>query len=1351
MTGKDSRLQTSAVTSNTTRDNARPQRGQRTDRLFRQRIAVILAFSTVILALVLDTIFSYFSVNQLNADARQVAHTLEVIDVIHAARDELATFTRGVDDSQSVTQEQALVQFETSQRRLTDLLRELSGLTSDNPVQQERLPEIRDAVKEFFAAMVSAAENGLQEPMPWSAFVRLDSNQRGLRQRVLAGLQQMEQEERGLLGIREAQNAQTYSWALIRILLTGVGGLVLIGTFVELVRQHLTAREAVTSELQEQRELLHATLAGIGDGVIATDPQGLVTFMNPVAEQLTGWTEADSIGRALDEVCIIENESTRARVENPALRAMAENRIQGLANHSVLIARNSVIRPIDDSAAPIRNVKGHVTGSVLIFRDISERRQRERELADREQQIRLLLDSTAEAIFGVDLQGRCTFCNASCLKLLGYDQLSEVLGKELSGLISQHRADGREILAAESRLQQLLRDGQPVCADDETFGRSDGSRFPVEYRGFPILHEGTLQGAVFSFTDITSRRSGEQAQAERSRLVALRAAKSASMARDASLSEALQDLMAALVECVQVNMARIWMLDETGKMLQLMAHCHAGCSSHESIRQVAVGQYLVGAVAAMQRPLILDDIQNDPRVADPEWVRREGLNSFAGYPLIVDHRLAGVLVLLSRQPLTASVLTELSPLADGIAQFMERKRAEQRARESEERIRLAMEAADIGTWDYDVRTDRVDWSARCKAIFGVPAHAEPTYDDFVNRLHVDDRARVEDLIQQSLQGVGDGDYQSDFRVVWPDQSLHWVAARGQTYFDDVDGIRTAVRFVGTVLDISHRVQSMEAIRLRSDQLQRLSDVARQLTSANDVQSILRVVTDGARRVIGARRAITRYCRDGIETQLLTSPVEVTTDDLTARLHVDRVTLDGTAGNRDRILAMTHEVLATHDDWQSTAEEDRNLKGRLLASLVKLDGSIVGDIQVSDHEDHEFTADDEAVLVQLAQMASLAVEKARLYEQAQASDRRKDDFLAMLGHELRNPLSGIVSGVDALGMLSLNDEAREFRDIIGRQSAHMARIVDDLLDVSRIMRGKLTLKPEAIDLTKLIEQVVRDYRRSQLVEACEIVLAMPDSPTWIMGDSTRLVQILSNVIHNGCKFCDGPNTVSVSLTHDLSNAQAEIRVSDRGIGMDAATLLHMFEPFNQADTSVERSRGGLGIGLALVRGLVKLHGGEIAAQSEGLGQGSTFVLHFPTIDPPQTPIVQQAEVAARPCRVLLIDDRRDAIAPLEKMLRLDGHEVMTANDGPMGVARAREFRPDVVLCDIGLAGNMNGYEVVGALRSMSDLNEAYFVAVTGYGQDEDRVRARAAGFDYHVTKPVSKERLRQLLAERPRFA
>ena len=373
-----------------------------------------------------------------------------------------------------------------------------------------------------------------------------------------------------------------------------------------------------------------------------------------------------------------------------------------------------------------------------------------------------------------------------------------------------------------------------------------------------------------------------------------------------------------------------------------------------------------------------------------------------------------------------------------------------------------------------------------------------------------------------------------------------------------------------------------------------------------------------------------------------------------------------------------------------------------------------------------------------------------------TERRKDEFLAMLGHELRNPLAGIVTGAQVLELLQLGGDAGEMASVIGRQAAHMSHMVDDLLDVSRIARGKLALRLAPVEMVELLETVVRDYRKSHSLEEWQVRFAGSGREAWVQGDRTRLAQVVTNLLHNGCKFCDGPPNVTVSLETFRETATFDIIVRDQGIGMSPETIARIFEPFAQADNSLDRSRGGLGLGLALVKGVTELHQGSVRAASAGLGKGTEFRLTLPLSPHPAQVASDQAEscpvqvAATLPRHVLLIDDRRDAIWPVQKFLEMEGHRVSTACDGPSGLGKARECRPDVVLCDIGLAGSMNGYEVAMALGALGHRQAMYVVAVTGYGQDEDRRKAQSAGFDYHLTKPVSREQLNDILSRMPHF-
>ncbi|KFE68323.1 Chemotaxis protein methyltransferase CheR [Hyalangium minutum] len=371
------------------------------------------------------------------------------------------------------------------------------------------------------------------------------------------------------------------------------------------------------------------------------------------------------------------------------------------------------------------------------------------------------------------------------------------------------------------------------------------------------------------------------------------------------------------------------------------------------------------------------------------------------------------------------------------------------------------------------------------------------------------------------------------------------------------------------------------------------------------------------------------------------------------------------------------------------------------------------------------------------------------DQLAEADRRKDEFLAMLAHELRNPLAAIMTAIGILERKS-SDDAKEvrMRSIIHRQTHHLARLVDDLLDVSRITRGKVQLRRERMDLRTVLQQVFTLIRPVSEGRELRLETSLPDFPLWLQADATRLEQVFMNLLDNATKYTDAGGAVSVQASQEGvdGSARAVVRIQDTGIGIPANKLPAIFELFSQVDESLERTRGGLGIGLTLVRNLVELHGGTISASSPGVGRGSEFVVKLPlTVAPPALASTTIAsDESKRHRRILLVEDNSDARQALKDLLELWGHQVEVAQDGMNGVARALEARPDLALVDIGLPG-LDGYRVAQELRAR--VGQAIrLVAITGYGGPEDRHRALQAGFDHHLVKPVKPDELDRLLTD-----
>jgi PAS domain S-box-containing protein len=360
-----------------------------------------------------------------------------------------------------------------------------------------------------------------------------------------------------------------------------------------------------------------------------------------------------------------------------------------------------------------------------------------------------------------------------------------------------------------------------------------------------------------------------------------------------------------------------------------------------------------------------------------------------------------------------------------------------------------------------------------------------------------------------------------------------------------------------------------------------------------------------------------------------------------------------------------------------------------------------------------------------------------------ADRHKDEFLAMLAHELRNPLAPIRNATEVLKRLGPpHPLLAQARDLIERQVSHLTRLVDDLLDVSRIASGKVLLRKQPVDLVPLIRNAVEDHRHLIEESDLRLSLALPERTAWTEGDPTRLVQVVGNLLNNAFKFTDAGGCIGVRLEVDADAAVLTVR--DTGIGMEADLLRRLFEPFRQAERSIDRSRGGLGLGLALVKGLVELHGGEVRAASAGPGHGSAFTVRLPLMaEPAQQANRSGCSAPGRARRVLIIEDNRDVAESLRLLLDLYGHEAVVVHGGAAGVETARRLRPDVVLCDIGLPGGMDGYAVARTLRADVEPPEL-LIALSGYGQEEDRRQARQAGFDRHLTKPVDPNVLTQIL-------
>jgi PAS domain S-box-containing protein len=554
---------------------------------------------------------------------------------------------------------------------------------------------------------------------------------------------------------------------------------------------------------------------------------------------------------------------------------------------------------------------------------------------------------------------------------------------------------------------------------------------------------------------------------------------------------------------------------------------------------------------------------------------------------------------------------------------------------------------------------------------------------------------------------------------------------------------------GSTRDITERKQVEEATRRRAGQLQKLAEIATRINSAHDVDSVVGVVTQEACYLIGARQAATSVVLTLLHPQTITAVASATdrgADPADPKLDA-RVLYD--AVNAETLpIRLAQSELANDPKWRAIEKVVLAIprsNGWLAVPLLGRGNTNMGLIQLADKTDGEFTADDEAILVQLSRLAAIAIENAKFYDELKTNDQRKDEFLAMLAHELRNPLAAIGNAVSLTTLNARKEHVDWSMEIIKRQMRHLTRLIDDLLDVSRISRGKIELVKEVLNAAPILESAVATVRPLLEERKHTLDVSLDRDNLWVNADPTRLEQVVVNLLNNAAKFSEHGGRIELEASTDGEDVVFIVR--DHGVGIPPGQLPGIFDLFVQGDRSLARSEGGLGIGLTVVKKLVEMHGGSVTATSEGRGKGSEFTIRIPGAKRSaggKISAVPEPAKDARRARILVVDDNVDMVRGISILLTLIGHEVATAHDGHAALEVAREFRPEFVLLDIGLPG-IDGYEVAARLRREEGCKDAVIVAVTGYGRDEDRRRSKEAGFDYHFIKPLDHNALLSVLS------
>jgi PAS domain S-box-containing protein len=645
----------------------------------------------------------------------------------------------------------------------------------------------------------------------------------------------------------------------------------------------------------------------------------------------------------------------------------------------------------------------------------------------------------------------------------------------------------------------------------------------------------------------------------------------------------------------------------------------------------------------------------------------------------------------------------------GIVEDMsERKKTELALRQTAQRLQLALAAGQLGDWSWDAATDEVIFGTRAAEIFGLRASEPLTWTGLRSLLVDEDAERARLAVEHALETHTV--YDIEYRVDRPDGGgRRWIAARG-TGFYDTGG--TVLGMIGVVQDITERKET-DAARMR---LAAVVESSGDAIISKTLEGIITSWNLGAERMFGYNAG------------------EVVGKPITLLIPPERLDEEPTILRRiaagERI--QQYESVRVHKDG-------RRLDVSLSVSPVKdHNGRIIGASKIA-----------RDIGLQKLTEAAAQREIARREQAEQAlreTDRRKDEFLATLAHELRNPLAPIrQAALISQAPGATEAQKRWGHEVITRQVQHMSLLLDDLLDVSRITRGTLELRKKRTELASIIDAAVETARPVIDSKRHHLQIAVPPERIHFEADPLRIAQVLSNLLTNAAKYTDPEGTIRLSAKLDQDTI--EVAVSDTGIGISAESLPDIFRMFSQVKSHHDRSDGGLGIGLALAKGLVSLHGGTIEARSQGPGHGSEFAVRLPmgaTTEPSQeAPPGDGATTCAAGRRVLIADDNRDAAESLAMLLRMDGHDVSVATDGTDAVQMFAKLQPQFAILDIGMPG-LNGYEVARRMRKESKGRPLRLIAVTGWGAQADKALAFAAGFDNHFTKPLEPEKLLELL-------
>ncbi|MGZ5198914.1 MAG: PAS domain S-box protein [Telluria sp.] len=1215
-----------------------------------------------------------------------------------------------------------------------------------------------------------------------------------------------------------------------------------VAVFIDLYRKtaQVARLEAERHQdaLRQRDERLRLILDNLRDyAFIGTDVERRVIEWEGGAAAITGWSAQEATGQLADILFTAEDRA-RGVPDDEAGRALRDGRSQDRRWH---LRRDGSRFYADGVMIPLRDGQGRLRGFAKIIRDATAEQLAAERLADSEKQLgesmerfALLLESAGEGIFGMGMDGTCTFMNAAAAAMLGY-RPGELLGSQLHQRVHHRHPDGSPYPAEECTILLAVAEGRVLRAED-VFCRADGRMVPVAFSVHPMVVGGHAAGAVLTFTDITGRR---QAEAERERLYGEVRAANERMIDIFYRAPAFMAVMRGpdyVFDMVNERyLALIGAREVIGRPLREVLPEVEGQGFFELLEQVyRTGEAYEGSnVRMLLQPGGGRDGMEEHFIDFVYMALRDPDGSIAGVLLhgvdvtdrtranllalgqrgalelaVSDAPLADVLDVLARtaedyaggQALAAVQLVD----ADGVLRHAAAPSLPPALRDALDNLQVAPLSTSSGAAAWraevvscaDIAADPL-WEAQRElalaegvraarsvpilspsgTVLGTfswyyydtrerPAHEAQAMALLANtaslvigqRHEAYQRQAAEERSRAILESMSEGFLALDasWRITYANSAAEQVTLMQREELVGGQFWDLFPQMLGSEAERLFRRTAAERIRSRVEALLdshgRWFEINSFPTPDGGIALYFRDETERRRAEEGIRRlaAVAEQSTDfiGLFTPdaggIWLNPAGralaglAPDTNIEAWRLIDFVAPDCRDFMRSQVLPA---LLGPAAQWEGELRFARVRSD--VTFTVYFKGFVVRDAYGNNLGLATITRD-------ISEQKRSEDALRRIAADLSEADHRKSEFLATLAHELRNPLAPIRTGLDLL-RIGGGDAATGERvhDMMERQLGHLIHLVDDLLDVARITRGKIALKKQAVDLRAIVATALETS--AALIEGSGNALAveLPDEPLHIEGDVTRLVQVLSNLLNNAAKYTPSGGRVEVRAWREDGHAQ--VAVADTGVGIPPESVGSVFEMFTQVRGHLDRAQGGLGIGLSLVRRLVELHGGRVGVSSEGRGKGSTFTVRLPLASQ-RSAQARDAGAGAeaggalvqRALRVLVVDDNADAAESLAELLRLLGHTTRMAHDGPQGYRAAQDFRPDLVFLDIGLPG-MSGHEVARAIRRTQGLEQVVLIALTGWGAASDMTLSQEAGFDQHLTKPVSFEALEQALS------